>query len=182
MNLKVVGLLLAGLLTGILVGLLFLLTLRKEARTPLSTLPERPPAKGMPLAGFELSDLNGESVQLSQLKGHPTVVNFWATWCTPCKVEMPLLQAAYEAHQPNLAVIGVNVQEPGAMVKAFVEENQLTFPILLDEKSEVFTQYRLRGLPTTYFLDADGVLRNQHVGQLNQNQLDGYLKEIGVEP
>jgi peroxiredoxin len=178
---KNVALLLGGLSIGLLMGFLIL---RGTVRSSDSSLSSRntAPARGLPIADFELVALTGETVQLSQFRGQPVVINFWGTWCPPCKNEMPLLQSAYEAYAPELVILAVNVNDSVGSVERFVEEMGLTFPILMDEEDSVRTQFQVRGYPTTYFVDGDGVLREQFIGELNQEQIDTLLAQIGVIP
>ncbi len=176
-----IGCLSAGLIIGLAIGF-FVSQAVKPSTDLISDLRSSLPSKGMQLADFELKDLGGQAVHLSQFKGHPIVVNFWASWCTPCKNEMPLLQSMHENQGDDLIVIGVNEQETPAIMKAFIDENHLTFVFLSDETGDVGGQYHVRALPTTFFLDADGVLQAQHIGQLNAQQLNGYLEKIGVSP
>lgn len=142
--------------------------------------PPQGPAVGYHASDFELNTLAGEPVHLSDLRGRPVVVNFWATWCGPCRDEMPLLEAAHNRYGDELAVLAVNYDEPQESVQAFVDELELTLPILLDPRARVQQLYRVRAFPTTYFLDDEGVIRFHHIGVLNEKQLTGYLNELGV--
>ncbi len=186
MNRKTVGFLIgclsAGLLIGLVVGFFVLFAATKLLRPSDSGQRGSLPSQGMQFADFELYDLNGVPVQLSQFRGHPTVVNFWASWCDPCRAEMPLLQSIHETYRDDLVLIGVNEGETLNMAKAFVDDNHLTFLFLADENGDVGEQFHVRALPTTFFLDADGVLQAQQIGQLDEQQLKGYLKKIGVSP
>lgn len=139
------------------------------------------PEEKQPAADFTLEDLSGIPVNLEELEGRPVVVNFWASWCGPCRNEMPLLEAYFMDYQDNLVILGVNAGEPADTVRPYVEELGLTFPILLDSKNEVYSLYRVRGMPTTFFLDADGIIRFQHIGELSEAQLADYLERIGVD-
>jgi peroxiredoxin len=137
------------------------------------------PKVGALAPDFELERLSGETLQLEELRGQPVVINFWATWCIPCETEMPLLQNRYEKH-PGLQILAVNFAEPASEVQAFVDEQGLTFEILLDPRAIVQSAYRVRGYPTTYFIDSEGIVQAIHIGILLEKQLDGYLKDIGV--
>jgi peroxiredoxin len=181
MNWKSVALLLGGLTIGLLMGYL---VIRGSGRSSESGLSSRNavPARGLPIADFELNTLTGEKVQLSQFRGQAVMINFWGTWCPPCRNEMPLLQSAYEANQPELVILAVNVNDTTRAAQDFVEEMGLTFPILMDDAGTVRSQFQVRGYPTTYFVDQDGVLREQFIGELSQVRLDEYLAKIGVSP
>jgi len=99
-----------------------------------------------------LLNLEGEEVSLSDSSGQPALINFWATWCPPCLEELPAIQATYQ-NSDDLVVLGVNFQERLTNVKSFVEQEGLTFPILLDEEGRLALLYRVRSLPTSFFLE-----------------------------
>ncbi len=138
------------------------------------------PEKGQPAPDFVLENLDGEQVALEDLRGKVVLLNFWATWCGPCRVEMPTLESRHQKYPEHLAVIGVDFDEPKENVAAFVEEFGLTFPILLDPGATVQDAYRIRGYPTSVFLDKDGTVQIVHIGIMAEDQLDDYLQEMGV--
>jgi len=178
---KNILLLLGGLSIGILMGLFVILGSGRPAERGLSSR-SAAPSRGLPIADFELTSITGENIKLSQFRGQPVLINFWGTWCPPCKNEMPLLQSTYEANQPDLVILAVNVNDSYAAVRRFIDEMGLTFTILMDEDGSVRSQFQVLGYPTTYFVDRDGVLREQFIGELNQKQIDEYLTKIGVSP
>ena len=181
-------LLAAGLLIGAGLGLALLLGLGLGGPALARLLPGKGkdlqvlfPKIDKPAADFELKTLDGETIRLADLRGHPVVINFWATWCGPCRLEMPLLQSYAHKYAPSLVVLGVNYDEPAADVQAFVQELGLDFKILMDPGGKVTEDiYRVRGFPTTFFVDKDGVIRYQHIGQMDEGQLVKYLEGIGV--
>lgn len=136
--------------------------------------------EGSPAPDFQLEDLSGQQVRLSDFQGKTVLINFWATWCGPCRLEMPAIQARFEGHAGDLAVLAVNFDEPAAVVRQYAEELQLTFTILLDPGGEIQRLYRVRGYPTTYFIDQDGKVRIQHIGLMTETQMDAYLSQLGV--
>lgn len=137
---------------------------------------------GNPLPDFSLTSLDGQTITLEQWRGHPVVINFWATWCPPCRDEMPLLEAAFKDSQGKLVVIGVNYAESPDKVSSFVRQAGITFPIALDQEGIVAERYQVSGYPTTFFVNAEGTLVARHLGQLNQSILDAYLQDLGVAP
>lgn len=131
---------------------------------------------------FDALDTAGNRVRLSELQGRIVVLNFWATWCEPCRVEMPLLQArASELESQGLVVVGVDFDEPADVVRAFQTELKLSFPLLLDPGGRINAMYRVLAYPTTFFVDGRGVIRFQHLGVMDDDQLDSYLKDLGLE-
>lgn len=169
------------LFTGLLIGMglgLSILSLGPKTNSAQSERKGESVALGLPAVNFELTALDGETLALNQIRGKPVIINFWATWCPPCREEMPLFQKYYEEKSLDLVVLGINVMESESLIRPYVNEMGITFPILLDEKGEVQARYLVRGLPTTFFLDAKGVMRAQHIGLLDETLLKGYLRQI----
>lgn len=126
------------------------------------------PAVDHPAPDFTLTRFDtGEAISLSDLQGKPVILNFWATWCGPCRAEMPALQAAHERYRDDLLIVGVDQGEERAVVEKFLDEFGISFPILLDPDMTVGHDYRILGLPTTFFIDSQGIIRGVHAGQLN---------------
>lgn len=120
------------------------------------------PNEGFAAPDFTLAALDGGEISLSELRGQVVVLNLWASWCLPCRAEMPAMEAVYQARRDEgLVILAVNstVQDNEAEAAAFVEELGLTFPILLDREGTVSQRYRLQALPTTFFIDRQGVIR-----------------------
>ena len=116
---------------------------------------------GAPAPDFELSLVDGRRVSLSDLKGRAVVLNFWATWCPPCRAEMAALdQAQAGLEDRGVVVLGVNQRESESIVAGFVREQGLAFPIALDPAGIANEAYRVAALPTTYFIDRDGIIRD----------------------
>lgn len=115
------------------------------------------PPKPMPAADFALPDIAGQRHRLHDQQGKVVFLNFWATWCPPCRDEMPLMEQLYQAlRQRSFVMWAVNLQESRKQVKAFMTANRLSFPALLDADSTVTALYKVRGLPTTYLIDCAG--------------------------
>ena len=152
----------------------------EETSTPIIT-PAPAPVVGATAPTFALANLGGERVDLRALRGSPLVLNFWATWCEPCRTEMPLLQSHYEAgRSAGLRILAINFDEPEPLVRSFVDELGLTFDILLDPGAYVQGLYRVRGYPTTFFVDARGVIRGHKVGAMEASELEAFLADIGI--
>lgn len=131
---------------------------------------------------FTLAALDGTTVSLTDLRGRIVLVNFWATWCVPCRSEMPAIEAAYQAHAVHdFAVLAINVGEDDNTVKTFVDEFHLTFPILLDRDLKVVQQYEVQALPTSLFVDRDGIIRATSLGGMNRASIEAELATL-LEP
>lgn len=148
--------------------------------TPTLPAPSPTPTKAGPTApDFALWDLKGNEVSLNRLRGHLVVLNFWATWCPPCREEMPVLAAAYEDYrEQGVVFVGVNVLEDADRVQEYVEWMEVPFPVVLDVTGEVVTAYRVRALPCTFFLDQEGRVVRRYTGPLTRDLLDRYLAEL----
>lgn len=148
-----------------------------DAATVTAGLPPAP-AVGHPAPDFRLTTLAGEPFTLSDLRGTPVVLNFWATWCPPCRAELPELQGASERLAGQVAIIGVNQAEAPADVGAFVAALGLSFPMPLDVRGEISRLYAVRSLPTTFFIDRQGVIRHVQIGPVTEATLAQLLKTI----
>lgn len=120
---------------------------------------------------FMLTTLAGDFIDLERLRGSTVIINFWATWCEPCRIEMPILQAFYEARPDSVRILAVNLGESPEAVGAWVNEFGLTFDILLDPQQTVAALYQLRGQPSTYVLTAGGIISAIFYGPVTAQQL-----------
>ncbi|MGG1660789.1 peroxiredoxin family protein [Brevibacillus sp. NRS-1366] len=138
--------------------------------------------KGQVAPDFSLTDLNGNEVKLADFAGKRVLVNFWATWCPPCRIEMPHMQKFYEDYQAkDVVILGVNLtpsEKNMDVVKDFVQGQQLTFPIVLDQKGEVTQTYQVVAYPTTYMLDSNGVIREKFQGAINYEVIEKAISNM----
>lgn len=131
---------------------------------------------------FALPALDGSRVALGDLRGQVVLLNFWATWCVPCRAEMPEIQAAYQTQRDqDFIVLAINAAEDDNTVAQFVQEFHLTFPTLLDRDGAVVRQYQVQALPTSLFIDRTGVIRAANVGAMNRAYLEAQLATL-LEP
>jgi thiol-disulfide isomerase/thioredoxin len=138
---------------------------------------------GMRAPDFTLAEVTtGELVSLSQFRGRPVLINFWATWCGPCRLEMPHLQAAYEQYKDKgFTVLAVDVEfdDGPQAVQEFIDELGLTFPIVKDATGTVeVDKYNVIGYPTSVFIDRNGIIQYVHRGPMTKDFIDEKLKDV----
>ena len=125
------------------------------------------PQQGFLAPDFELQTTTNETIKLSDLRGQAVLVNLWATWCPPCRAEMPAIEKIHKEYKDDvLVVLAVNMtyQDTFANIAPFIDEYSLTFPILLDTNNSVGSAYQLRSLPSTFFVDRDGIISEVVIG------------------
>ena len=125
------------------------------------------PQQGFLAPDFELKTTDGETIKLSDLRGQAVLVNLWATWCPPCRAEMQSIEKVYQEYKDRgFAVLAVNMtyQDDAQAIMPFVNEQRLTFPILLDETGKMANAYQLRSLPSSYFIRRDGTINEVVIG------------------
>lgn len=137
-------------------------------------------AVGQPAPDFTLPDLDGNSVSLTDFAGKPVLVNFWNTGCPPCRDEMPYLQQVYnESKDTELVMLTINIGEGTDTVKDFFQDRSLSLPVLFDTDVTVARIYNVPGIPTTFFIDKDGIMRVKVIGAFpNKAAIDSRLSEI----
>ncbi|WP_121615722.1 peroxiredoxin family protein [Virgibacillus halodenitrificans] len=121
---------------------------------------------------FELVSTNEEKVKLSDYRGKKVMLNFWATWCPPCREEIPAMQNFYD--EKEIVILAVNLTQTEAKkqdVVDFMEKHRVTFPVLLDEASDVSNKYRIQPIPTTYMIDSQGKIRFKAYGAMTYEQM-----------
>jgi cytochrome c biogenesis protein CcmG/thiol:disulfide interchange protein DsbE len=139
---------------------------------------------GHPLAGkaapaIELQTLDGAPVSLGALRGRPVLMNFWATWCVPCRDEFPLLAAAYAEHRTKgLEILGIVHDDTTEGARAFAADMGATWPILADPDDEAWLAYLGVAMPTSFFIDADGIVRTASLGGFTEEGLQALLETI----
>lgn len=141
---------------------------------------EPPATVGKAAPSFQLQNLDGQSISLSDLKGKPVLVNFWATWCRPCVSEMPYMQEIYDEWSGRgLILLAINIGESSSEVEQFLQNHNLSLPVLLDTKKVVAQQYNIQYIPTTFFIDKDGIIQVKVIGAFpNKATIESRLSEI----
>lgn len=137
---------------------------------------------GFPSVDFSVYDREGNQVSLSDMQGKPIVVNFWATWCGPCKSELPAFQQAYETYGDDVVFMMVDMVQGRTETKAgaieYVDGQGYTFPLYFDEDQTAVTAYEIGAVPASYFFDAQGNLVESHVGAMSFEEVEGYIQKI----
>lgn len=139
---------------------------------------KRGPEVGLLAPDFQLKNLAGKPVTLASLQGKPVFLNFWATWCPPCRAEMPDLNVMYQKYGDRIHFLAINVGESAKPVRQFLATNNLTFPVALDSSNSVASTYRVNGIPTSLVLDSKGIIRGKQVGMLTAQQMEGLIKKV----
>ena len=131
---------------------------------------------------FELKTLDGQQVKLTDFRGKKVILNFWATWCPPCKAEMPHMQNFYLKNQnKDVTLLAVNLTSSDKgldVVDEFVKDYQLTFPILLDTEGVVGNMYKVYSIPTSYILDSKGIITQKIVGPMDEDRMNQLITSI----
>ena len=182
--------------TGLLLGAAILMGAALLLLTQ-SGIPDRARYTGVPLEDggiaapevgylappFEKPLLSGGLINLLELRGRPVVINFWATWCEPCRIEMPELQRLYDTYRTSsLRILAVNLSEPAYIVQRWVDELGLTFEVVLDEDGSVREAYRLRGQPSTFIVSPNGEIVFVAYGPVDMNTLSRVIEDFIAKP
>ena len=128
---------------------------------------------------FALVDLDGVSHRLSDYKGQGVFLNFWGTWCAPCKKEMPAMGRQYDVYKDlGVQILAVNIAESDLKVRTFAEQYGMTFPTLIDQNKSVMRTYSVRPLPTTILINPDGEIIKIITGEMSETDIQGYMEDI----
>jgi peroxiredoxin len=170
---RVAGVLVGATMLTVVFGIVWIHSAKYELLAVENTQPDILPVAGRtvvklgePAPNFQLRDMNGQLVTLSDLRGKVVLLNFWATWCGPCRVEMPAMEQLYRMFpRKDFEILAVSTDAQGvAVTRSFQQENRLTFPILHDADYRVGLTYGARSLPMTFMVDRQGVVRHQIFG------------------
>lgn len=160
-------------ITFITLGLVLFLLLRPGSSSARAVVP------GTPAPDFTLQALDGSTVRLSDLRGRPVLLNFWASWCPPCREEMPYLQEVQNAYaDAGLVVVAINLDESVATIQSFLGRNNLRLPVLLDRDLRVTQRYGIIPLPTSFFIDRQGVVRSKVEGGMDRNRVHAEVRQL----
>ena len=134
---------------------------------------------GTEAAGFSGPTFTGDVISLADLRGQPVVVNFWASWCAPCRAEAPALERVWRAYgDQGVVVLGVDIQDTEADARAFLDELRISYPNIRDERDEIARAYQVTSIPATFFIGRDGRVVSHWVGPISQQQLVARLDEL----
>jgi peroxiredoxin len=152
-----------------------------EALNPTGRSPSTEVGRAAP--DFLLETPDGGTLRFSDLRGAPVLVNFWASWCTPCRQEMPEIVRAYDARKDDgLVVVAINLQENNDQVREFADEYGMDFPVVIDRRGQVAEAWRIggpvEGIPSSYFIDAQGIVRARVFGPMDEERLDEELAKV----
>jgi len=146
------------------------------APTPAVRTTAATSAGAEPAPDFTLSTIDGDPITLSDLRGRWVLVNFWATWCAPCRDEMPLLASLAATQRDTLTVLAVNMREDPAKVRAYLAELNMTLPILVDPDDATLLAYGVRGLPVSFLIAPDGALARRIVGPIQTGDIPALIQ------
>lgn len=139
---------------------------------------ETSPSVGKLAPNFLLRTFDGQTMRLSDLRGTPVFINFWATWCLFCLSEMPAMQQLADRYEGQLVVVGINVGETVDDAQPYAQRNNIRYPLLLDPETTVTEAYGVRAMPTSLFVDADGVVQIVHYGVLTPPQMEETIQSL----
>ncbi len=164
----------------ILLGVVSMLLLNRSSTPPATFEPSTVPAKvKFNAPSLRLKDLQGIEHTLNDYRGQVVLINLWATWCPPCKAEMPTLNEYYQAHRKNgFALIAINAGETADLVNAFIQENQLSLIIWLDPQNQASRAFKVMSYPSSFVVDRQGTVRLAWVGAISREMLEKYVTPL----
>lgn len=176
-----------GLLAVMLFGLLIAqgctpsaqdITKGQQSGSPVQGTLTPAPQVGHLAPDFNLVDLDGNQVTLSDLRGKIVFINFWATWCPPCRAEMPEIEAVYQEYKDKgVVVIGVDIAEPESTVRQYIQQGGFSWTFVLDSTGEVASDYQIVAIPTSFFLDREGIIKAVNIGAMTKRAMETKLAE-----
>lgn len=147
-----------------------------------SALGPAAPQVGDPAPDFQLQSLGGDTISLSGLRGSPVMLNFWATWCVHCVDEIPYIEEVYQGwtgKPPSVVILTIDVEESPDTVRLFMEDNNLSFPVLLDGDGSVSQLYDIRAIPISFFIDKNGIIQDIHPSSFQStSDIEDILRKI----
>ncbi len=159
-----------------------ILTLGLAISGCLDTSSPAVPQVGDPAPDFQLQDLDGNTISLSSLRGSPVMLNFWATWCGYCVEEMPLIEEVYQGwagKPPSVVILAIDIKESLSKVRSFMEDYNLSFTALLDSDGSVAEKYGVRAIPTSFFIDKDGIVQDVKIGSFQSvAEIEDSLRKV----
>ena len=171
---SVVILIIVVLLAGLLVVSSCTPTSKPDSNQALSPAP----ALGREAPDFTLEDLDGNSIRLNDLRGKVVFLNFWATWCPPCRAEMPDIEEIHQKYKgQDVVILGIDIQESADKVRSFVEDGGYTWTMVLDGTGKVADLYKIRAIPTSFFVDKEGIIRAVAIGGMTDTTMEAKLAE-----
>lgn len=168
-----IGILIGGFAITAILGVILYGGFGKDPRAVPSMLVNRP------APDFSLETTDGETIRLSELRGKPVILNFWSTWCQPCKLEHPLLLAA-PAQYPDVVFLGAVYADEPAAARMFLKRGGQTYPQLLDPGGRVAIDYGVAGVPETYFINAGGTIIHKQIGPLDEDSLAWLIQQLRI--
>lgn len=131
---------------------------------------------------FELVDMNGKTHQLSDYQGQGVFLNFWGTWCKPCEREFPLMDKQYQVYKDKgVQILAVNIAESDFVVQQYIDQRDLTFPILIDKTKSVMESFNINPLPTTFLINSEGKIEKIITGEMTEENIKSYMEQIQPE-
>ena len=127
---------------------------------------------------FEYTLSDGTTHRLSELRGKRVLLNFWATWCEPCRAEMPDLQRAADTYGDSVVILGVNKLEPVVVIPPFADELRIRFPLIVNTKGDIPNRYAARNIPTSFFINTDGTVGFRQIGVMNYDFMKQHLDQL----